>query len=368
MHQLFIRKLRKLIFSPGLFFRDYLNKKYPVIRNEISCPEDEEAIVINNALRLETLFEGDFPVDVVFTWVNDKDPAWQEKYNAAKNIGVEHHGQYATDAARFSNHNELFFSVQSVIKFLPWVRNIYIVTDDQQPGWINEFPSVKIVDHREIIEPEFLPTFNSHVIEAHLHKIPALAEHFIYFNDDVFVARELPKGHFFKSNGLASIFPAKKCLSEMKGRGVMTPTLNASLSVSERLAQYFDVKIDTPLVHTYVPLRKSMFELVWEKYYADIQLFLSNKFRTDRDLNLATFFVPWFSYLSGKSSLENDICYYFNVRSPVAQHYYASLKCFKYDGAPHSFCANDFSTTKQSVENYQHALIEMLTKYYSKGN
>ena len=92
-HQSLTRKLKKFIFSPGLFFRDYLNKKYPVIRNEIACPENEETIVINNALRLETLFEGDFPVDVVFTWVNDNDPCWQEKYNAAKNIGIEHHGQ-----------------------------------------------------------------------------------------------------------------------------------------------------------------------------------------------------------------------------------------------------------------------------------
>lgn len=368
VHQLLPRKLRKLIFSPGLFFRDYLNKKYPVIRNEVSCPEDEETIVINNALRLETLFEGDFPVDVVFTWVNDKDPRWQEKYNAEKNIGVEHHGQYATDAARFSNHNELYFSVQSVIKFLPWIRNIYIITDDQQPGWINEFPSVKVVDHREIIDPEFLPTFNSHVIEAHLHKIPELAEHFIYFNDDVFVARALPKGHFFKSNGIASVFPAKKDLSEMRSRGVTTPTLNASFHVSELLERDLGERIETPLVHTYVPLRKSMFENVWSNYHDQIREFLPHKFRTDQDLNLATFFVPWFSYLKGNAVPEHDICYYFNIRSPVAQHYYTALKRFKNESAPHSFCANDFSTTKQSVENYQHALIEMLTKYFSKGN
>lgn len=368
MYQLLPRKLRKLIFSPGLFFRDFLNKKYPVIRNEISCPEVEEAIVINNALCLESLFDGEFPVDVVFTWVNDKDPLWQEKYNAEKNVDSENHGQYATDAARFSNHNELYFSVQSVLKFLPWVRTIYIVTDNQTPVWLDEFPSVKVVDHKEIIESSFLPTFNSHVIEANLHKIPELAEHFIYFNDDVFVARELPKGHFFKSNGIASLFPAKKNLSEMSARGVMTPTLNASFRVSELLVRDFHEKIETPLVHTYVPLRKSMFEKVWENYMDEITSFLPHKFRTDQDLNLATFFVPWFSYLNGKAVLEHDICYYFNIRSPVAQHYYNALKRYKNGSAPHSFCANDFSTVKQSVKNYQHTLIEMLTEYYSKGN
>lgn len=52
------------------------------------------------------------------------------------------------------------------------------------------------MDHREIIDHDYLPTFNSHVIEANLHKIPNLSEHFIYFNDDVFVAKPLQKAIF----------------------------------------------------------------------------------------------------------------------------------------------------------------------------
>lgn len=358
------RKLIKLLNNPGVFFRDLLNKKYPIIRNEILCPEYEEAILIRHDLQLETVLDVKFPIDVVFTWVNDKDPVWQEKYNFFKDFNVNTHGQYATDKARFSNHNELYFSIKSVLKFLPWVRNIYVVTDGQIPEWIDEYPGLIIVDHKEIISEKYLPTFNSHVIEAHLHQIPDLSEHFIYFNDDVFVARPLPVGHFFRSNGIASLFLSQKSITEMQKRGVATPTLSASINVGKLLEKEFGYRIVTPLVHTYVPLRRSAFEAVWEKYSVEIDSFLSNKFRTNNDLNLATFFVPWFSYIISSSTPARDICYYFNVRSPVAKHHYAALTCYQKDVAPHSFCANDFTISKKSVDNYQHSLMEMLTSYF----
>lgn len=90
------------------------------------------------------------------------------------------------------------------------MRKIYIITDNQTPEWIDLYSNVTIIDHRDIIPKEYLPTFNSHVIEAYLHKIKDLSEYFLYFNDDVFVSREIPKSHFFKSNGISSIYNKKE--------------------------------------------------------------------------------------------------------------------------------------------------------------
>jgi hypothetical protein len=36
----------------------------------------------------------------------------------------------------------------------------------------------------------FLPTFSSPAIEANLHRIAGLSEHFLYFNDDVFLGKK----------------------------------------------------------------------------------------------------------------------------------------------------------------------------------
>ncbi|MBX9561342.1 capsule biosynthesis protein CapC [Aeromonas hydrophila] len=341
-----MRKLKKFFRSPGIFIRDHLNKKYPIVRNEVACSEDEEHILMRHDLAMESQIEIDFPIDVVFTWVDDADPAWQHRYQQQKNItNKDSIGRHATDPARFSNHNELKYSLGSVLKFLPWVRKIFIITDNQRPQWLNESDRIIIVDHKEIIEEQYLPTFNSHVIEAHLHKIPDLAEHFIYFNDDVFVARPLPAGHFFRSNGIASLFMSKKSLLAMQEKGVDTPTLSASLRSAAVLNKDFSFSIDHPLVHTYVPLRKSMFEEAWRFYRFELKSFLPNKFRTNKDINMATFLVPWLSYIRGTAVPSRDICYYFNARSPAAASYFKALEIAKKKGTlPHSFCANDFSS------------------------
>jgi hypothetical protein len=358
-----MRKLKKFFKNPGIFIRDHLNKKYPVIRNEIECAENEEDILMRHDLALESKIDIDFPIDVVFTWVDDTDPAWQLRYQQHKlQVNAEHVGRYATDPARFSNHDELRYSLGSVLKFLPWVRRIYIVTDQQCPKWLTPSDKIRIVDHSEIIDRQYLPTFNSHVIEAHLHKIPDLAEHFIYFNDDVFVARPLPAGHFFRSNGIASLFMSNKSLAMMQKKGTDTPTLSASLKSASILNQDFSFLIDHPLVHTYVPLRKSIFEESWRLYRADLKNFLSHKFRTNHDLNLATFFVPWLSYIRGVAVPSRDICYYFNARSPAAATYFKALEIAKQKGTlPHSFCANDFNS-KEKIKDSNVTLL--LSRYF----
>jgi len=365
-----MKKIKKFMKSPGIFFRDYFNKKYPIIRNEIQCPELEENILIRHDLAIENLLHINFPIDVVFTWVDDSDPHWKEKYLRFKaEIGAETLGNFATDDARFCNHDELRYSVKSIERYIPWVRNIFIITDNQKPKWCETNDKIKIIDHKEIIEDKYLPTFNSHVIEANLHKIPGLAEHFIYFNDDVFVARPLPPGHFFKSNGISSLFLSQKSLTAMQARGTNTPTLSASQRACGIFNDDFESLIDTPLVHTYVPLRKSVFEEAWRIYESEITCFLPNKFRTNQDINLATFFVPWLSYLTGKATPSRDICYYFNIRSTAARSYFKALKKAKQDDAsPHSFCANDFNTQKASLENYQFLLSTALKYHFESEN
>lgn len=360
-----MKKLKKFFKSPGVFLRDHFNKKYPIIRNEILCPELEEHILIRHDLSLEKLTNVTFPIDVVFTWVDDSDLEWQQRYQKHKDMAdSDTLGQHATDEARFSNHDELRYSVKSVELFLPWVRHIYIITDNQRPTWLQTSERIKIIDHREIIENQYLPTFNSHVIEAHLHKIPGLAEHFIYFNDDVFVARPLPVGHFFKGNGIASLFLSQKSLITMQAKGTNTPTLSASYNAIEIFNRDFQIAIDTPLVHTYVPLRRSIFEGSYKKYENEIKSFLPNKFRTNNDMNMATFFVPWMSYIQGAAVPARDICYYFNIRSTAARANIKALKVAKKEGClPHSFCANDFNTQKVPLENYK-SLLNSALKYH----
>ena len=360
-------KFRKLLKNPGFFFRDYFNKRYPIINCELKITEDEETAIFhteNLIHKIESQFALNYDVDIVYTWVNDKDTEWQEKKNSF--LPKVHIDNVALNDARFEDHNELYYSVLSVKKNLPWVRNIYIVSDNQKPIWLNEFKHVFLIDHKDIIDHNFLPTFNSHVIEAHLHKIPNLSENFIYFNDDVMVAKPLSRLHFFRNNGLSSLFLSNKSLREMQNKGVETPTLRASFNSKKILLDRFDCDIDYPLVHTYIPLKKSIFEKVYSENLNRIHEFLPNKFRKDNDLNLASFFVPWFMYWEGKSVISTEICYYFNIRSPYAMTQYKKLLNLKgKELCPHSFCVNDFKSSCNDVKNFDENLNKFLTQYFT---
>lgn len=364
------KKAKKLIKNPGIFFRDYLNKRYQNFNNEQKIAQDDEPIVAKYELQqclLESqLINHNTTIDVVFTWVDNTDKTWQKQYQIASQALNDDIGLYAKDTARFENHNELYYSVYSVLQHLKWVNRIFIVTDNQIPDWLTEINNSKItiINHEQIINDKYLPTFNSHVIEAHLHKIPNLSENFIYFNDDVFVAQPLPKEHFFSPNGNASIFIANKSLSTMKKKGVMTSTLFACFNCQNLLKNTYQAHIDTTLVHTYIPLKKSYYEKAWQLYGNEIQAFLPNKFRNNNDLNLASFLVPYLMYLNGASAIRADICYYFNIRTNHAKTQYEKLLQKKELGeAPHSFCANDFNSNKQ-IPNFKENLEYFLKKYF----
>lgn len=368
-----MRKLKKFMRSPGIFLRDHLNKRYPQLLNEVGCAEDGEAALIEQDLDPDKGLPARFPIDVVYTWVDGADPSWRERYAAHQ---PDHAASVAggRDEARFRSHDELYFSVASVLENMPWVRRIHIVTDNQTPAWLKECrlcgDRIRIVDHRQIIDGQYLPTFNSHVIEAHLHRVPDLGEHFIYFNDDVLPARPLPAAHFFQSNGLASIFISKKSLSAMQSAGKETPTLAASRNARRLLQQLHGGEVDSPLVHTYVPLRRSVLERLWADPVArpKIEAFLGNRTRGRNDLNMATFMAPWSAYFLGMSAPRTDICHYFNVRSPAAPSRYTTLLRRQHGGsAPHSICLNDFQSTGNTVDGYEARLSDFLGTYFSSA-
>ncbi len=361
------RKFTKLKNNPGIFFRDYFNKHYPVANTELGVNEVIETAFVEYSNINTVAMPDDRVIDVVFTWVDNTDEAWQKKYeqykDSKRNINL---GQYATDSARFDNHNELFYSVKAVKKYLPWVRNIYVITDNQIPSWLSKVKGVTIVDHTDIIESQYLPTFNSHVIEAFLHCIPNLSEDFIYFNDDVFVAKELPKEHFFSANNISSLFVSTKNLYDMQKKGVETPTLKASLHSIELLQRHYSYNIKNPLVHTYFPLKKSGYEKSWQLFEKEIRSFLPNKFRGHNDINMASFLVPWLLYCQAKAIEKVDVCYYFNIRSRHAiTRYEKLLRMKKLNVSPHSFCANDFkSDADNRLPDYHERLMTMLEYYY----
>ena len=139
-------------------------------------------------------------IDFVITWVNMNDPEWQNefsKYSADRN-----NTKNGVSKARFRDYGFLKYWFRGVEKFAPWVRKIHFVTSGQKPDWLDESnPKIHLVSHKDFIPAEFLPTYNSVVIERYMYRIPGLAEHFVYFNDDFYIINRIGKERFFR-NGL----------------------------------------------------------------------------------------------------------------------------------------------------------------------
>lgn len=140
-------------------------------------------------------------IDLIYLWVDGNDPEWLVKKNAFlpadKQVDPEVAGE-----CRYVENDELRYSLRSVEMYAPWVRRIYVVTDDQTPVWLDTSnPRVRVVSHREIMPREILPVFNSCTIELFLPRIPDLAEHFLYANDDMFFSAPVDPGFFFDSEG-----------------------------------------------------------------------------------------------------------------------------------------------------------------------
>ncbi|XP_054165085.1 N-acetylglucosamine-1-phosphotransferase subunits alpha/beta-like [Oppia nitens] len=105
---------------------------------------------------------------------------------------------------RFSDNQELRYSLRSVEKYANWVRNVFIVTNGQIPNWINlNNPRIKIITHEEIFPNiSHLPSFSSPAIETHLHRIPGLSKRFLYLNDDFFFGGHIyPEDFYTNSKG-----------------------------------------------------------------------------------------------------------------------------------------------------------------------
>ena len=134
-------------------------------------------------------------IDFVITWVDGGDAAWRkEKASYCPDEGTD------DDDVRYRNWDLLKYWFRGVEKFAPWVRKIHFITWGHLPKWLNTaHPKLHIVRHEDYIPKQYLPVFNSNVLEIYMHKIEGLSEKFVYFNDDFYlIAGSKPEDFFIK--------------------------------------------------------------------------------------------------------------------------------------------------------------------------
>lgn len=145
----------------------------------------------------------DLPVDLVYTWVNGDDPEYLKVYNEYAETPKDINPERVRDT-----YDMLKYSLRSVEKYLPWIRTVYIVTARPQiPDWLDpNHPKVKVIHHDQIIDEQYLPTFNYNTIESYVHKIPKLSEYFLYCCDDFLFGSDVHISDFIDDEGKITVF------------------------------------------------------------------------------------------------------------------------------------------------------------------
>lgn len=264
-------------------------------------------------------------IDFVVLWVDGNDPVWQAEK-------AKYQGRTLDDsnsANRFRDWGLMPYWFRAVEKFTPWVRKIHFVTCGHVPAFLDlDHPKLHHVKHTDFLPSEVLPTFSSHAIEMNMHQIPGLAEHFVYFNDDMFLLRPMPETDFFR-DGLPCTYGGEYPIELVGEIGIWQHAavndlgvINAHFDKRTQVKQFggkyanrayrWQDNIHTKAVEKLFPdyftgfrnlhapaaYRKSTFEAVWNAEPELLRRTTSHRFRSADDVN--QWVCLWWQIASGQ--------------------------------------------------------------------
>ncbi len=260
-------------------------------------------------------------IDFVVAWVDGNDPVWiNDKNKSSQKNCFDCYDSKSIN--RFRDWNLLKYWFRSVEKFAPWVNKIYFVTYGHLPDFLNlDNPKLVIVNHKDYIPKDYLPTFSANCIELNFHRISGLSEKFVYFNDDHFLLREIKPVNFFK-NGIPCICAPETVLTPISNETWQYIILNDMICLNKNFSKKSTnlisfkynlidfirgifLKILFPKnilcfknVHGPAPFLKSTYDEVWFKEYDLLNSTCMHRFRNTLDVN--QWLLLWWQVLKKK--------------------------------------------------------------------
>ncbi|MER6916524.1 stealth conserved region 3 domain-containing protein [Streptomyces sp. NPDC000594] len=303
-----------------------------------------------------------FPVDAVYTWVDGDDPALAAKRRAHQVLTGDVIAPHETGASRYTSHDELRYALRSLEMYAGFVRHVYLVTDSQIPDWLDpEAEGLTVIDHRDILPADALPVFNSHAIESRLHRIPGLSEHYLYFNDDVFINRPVRAEHFFHGNGIARI-----PLSPLKlGVGAPHPLEPAPNSAGKNtrdvIMRFHGRHITQKSLHTPHPQLLSVMREMESLGIEELEQTSYSRFRSTADVAPAATLHHHWAIATGRAVAADYRFRYVQLGSPDMRRRLSRLASGE---DIDFFCLNDVDTPAAARPAAQAAIHTFLERKY----
>ena len=353
------RAVRDALYRPLRALESYVAKRVAEKYVELRTRRVEPSVRIIE----QGLIAPDFPIDVVYTWVDQEDPDFRR--TLSKHLPEGATNLNTTSNARFQCHEELRYSLRSIESFAPWVNHIYIVTNGQVPVWLKEDCRISLVRHEDIISLEYLPTFNSHVIGSCLHRIPGLSEHYIYFNDDVLLLHPIKPTDAFTETGLSYGFISLNTIGNGPPVPHETATEWGAKNARDLILREWGRHFDRRFTHMYHPQRRSVAELCEATFAAEYHAFRRNRFRKADDILCCSFLHHYVGFLTGRTLLAHDKGWYVQVRDASAAGRYRKILEARSDpDARAVVCLNDYMPPYGEVPGYREDMRAFLDAYF----
>jgi hypothetical protein len=314
--------------------------------------------------KMEMMTSVDFPIDVVYTWVDGNDPQWRlSKARAETSHDSTRVNKTAANEARYASRDELRYSLRSLDYFAPWINHVYLVTAGQTPQWLNTSSSrITVVDHRDIFsDPTALPTFNSHAIESQLHHIDGLREQFLYLNDDVFFGRPVRPELFFHGNGMAKFFLSEQTVDFTPRSAEDLPVDSAAKNNRSLLETAFGRTVERKFQHAAHPQRVSTLSRLEREHAQELLRTQRSKFRDPADLSVASSLAHYYGFAIG-AAVPGKLSYrYCDINGPSAQA--KLLRLLRRKDAD-VFCLNEVDSTGIDTRKVDALTLSFLDAYF----
>lgn len=281
-------------------------------------------------------------IDIVYTWVDGSDVLWRSKRSeAARENKDARLIETANVEGRFRDNGELWYSLRALEAYFPDHGQIFLVTDNQKPAWIGQFPCVTVIDHTDILDPDGLPTFSSMNIEACLHRIDGLSEYYLYFNDDVFLCRNVTEEDFFSGNGVIFNASETEVPENAEGSERYTDIQAAAQSIKWLGSQGYSKIVRNLPGHAPMPVIKSTMIEMEQVFPGLFRKARREKFRCRGSFSLLSDLYYRWMIATGRGQVVVGSSVYFETGSPDFERSLRAFEKRSRNSPVFSFCIND---------------------------
>jgi hypothetical protein len=193
-----------------------------------------------------------------------------------------------------SYNDELYYSIQSVHRNMPWCRKIWVIINDDfkqstvKPNWLED-DKVQVVYVSSFVPKKYLPViWNSNVIESWIWKIKEISDKFVYFCDDMFIGQPVVRDFFFTADGK----PINRYYAGSPDhivKNTSKPTHNEYVKMWVNAIEKHNIHY-TRIQHQALPYRKRDMKKYYTMYADAVDKASMNKTRAgEKDFNLLRF-------------------------------------------------------------------------------